>query len=86
MGGNRGGYVNQEATRLAVDYFTILDPAKRIETHIQFLKIIAEEVASIPLYTLVDVSAVRSGLKGIVPDGPGQGWLVDNATVWYWES
>jgi peptide/nickel transport system substrate-binding protein len=85
VGNNRGAYVNEEATRLAAEYFTILDLQKRIEAHTQFLRIIAEELPSAPLYTLADVSAVRAGLKGVVPAAPGEGWLVENAHVWYWE-
>lgn len=84
VGNNRGAYVNQEATRLAAEYFTAIDLPKRVDLHVQFLKIISEEVPSIPLYTLADVSAIRSGLQGVVPNGPGQGWLVENAHVWYW--
>jgi peptide/nickel transport system substrate-binding protein len=85
VGNNRGSYLNPQVTQIASDYFTILDLPKRIDAHVQFLRIISEEVPSIPLYTLADVSAVRTGLKGVVPTGPGQGWLVENAHVWSWE-
>jgi peptide/nickel transport system substrate-binding protein len=85
VGNNRGAYVNEEATRLAADYYTILDLQKRIEAHSRFLSIIAEELPSMPLYTLADVSSVAAGLRAVVPAAPGEGWLVENAHVWYWE-
>jgi hypothetical protein len=85
VGNNRGAYVNQQTTQIATDYFTILDLPKRIEAHVHLLRIVAEEVPSLPLYTLADVSAVRAGLKGVTPAAPGEGWLVENAHVWSWE-
>ncbi len=84
-GSNRGGYSHPDVERLSAEYFTRIDLGQRIATHVQLLKLLSDELPSLPSYYQVDVYAVRTGLKGVIPTAPGQGWTVANAPLLYWE-
>ena len=84
-GNNRGGYSNPTMDRLSKDFFTTVELAPRLNTHVQVLKLISDEVVTMPWYYQVDVYAIRAGLMGAVPTAPGQGWTTANAHQLYWE-
>jgi len=84
-GSNRGGYSHPDVERLSSEYFTRIDLGQRIATHVQLLKLLSDQLPSLPSYYQVDVYAVRTGLKGVIPTAPGQGWTVANAPLLYWE-
>ncbi len=84
-GGNRGGYSNREFERLAGEFFKTIDPQARARTHVDILKLLADDVAAMPFYYQVDTYGVRSGLQGATPTAAGQGWTVGNAQGLYWD-
>jgi peptide/nickel transport system substrate-binding protein len=84
-GGNRGGFSNPTVDRLSAEFFTTVEQAPRLATHVQLLKLISDEVATMPWYYQVDTYAIRTGLVGAVPRAPGEGWTVANAHALYWE-
>jgi peptide/nickel transport system substrate-binding protein len=84
-GENRGTYSRPEIDRGSSDYLTTIDPTRRLAILGEVLKIVSEDVPSLALYHGVDVYAVRTGLRGVQPTGPGQGWTVFNAHELYWE-
>ena len=84
-GGNRGGYSNPMVDRLASQFYSTVEVAPRTAVHVQLLKLLSDEVATMPWYYQVDVYAIRAGLKGAVPTAPGQGWTTANAHLLYWE-
>jgi ABC-type transport system substrate-binding protein len=77
--------VNPEFDRLSGELFRAIELPNRISKHAETLKLISDDVPSLPLYYQVDTYAVRSGLQGIVPTAPGQGWSVANAHGLFWE-
>jgi peptide/nickel transport system substrate-binding protein len=84
-GGNRGGYNSAEFDRLSGVFFSQVDPTARVNTHVQIMKLLSDEVAAMPLYYQVDTYGVRAGLKGVVPTATGQGWSTFSAQDLYWE-
>jgi peptide/nickel transport system substrate-binding protein len=84
-GNNRGGYANPELDRLSSELFRTIDLPARINQHAEILRLISDDLPSLPLYYQVDTYAVRSGLQGVVPSAPGDGWSVANAHRLYWE-
>jgi len=84
-GSNRGGYSNPEVDRLATDFFKTIDMRARVNTHVEIMKLLMDDVATMPLYYQVDTYGVRNGLKGVVPAAAGEGWTVGNAQLLYWE-
>jgi peptide/nickel transport system substrate-binding protein len=84
-GENRGNYLRPEVDRLSDAFFATLETRQRQDTMIQLLQLLAEDLPSMPLYYPVRVFAVRSGLVGAQPSGPGEGWTVFNAHGIYWE-
>ena len=84
-GGNRGGYSSPTMDRLSKEFFTTVELAPRTNTHVQVLKLISDDVVTMPWYYQVDVYAIRAGLMGAVPTVPGQGWTTANAHLLYWE-
>jgi peptide/nickel transport system substrate-binding protein len=84
-GDNRGAYSRPDVDRASVEYLTTIDPARRIAILLDVLRTVGEDVPSLPLYHGVDVYAVRDGLRGVQPSGPGQGWTVFNAHELSWE-
>jgi peptide/nickel transport system substrate-binding protein len=84
-GGNRGAYANPDLDRLYRQYITTIDIAKRQDALVQLVKFASEDVTYVPLYYQVDVHAIRTGLKGLVPRWPGQSGMSFNAHEWYWE-
>lgn len=84
-GGNRGAYGNADFDRMYREYITTIDPVKRQGALVQIVKFASEDVTYVPLYYQVDVHAIRTGLKGLVPRWPGQSGMAFNAYEWYWE-
>jgi peptide/nickel transport system substrate-binding protein len=84
-GSNRGGYSHPEVERLSAEYFARLDPGDRIGTHLQLLRFLSDELPVLATYYQMDVYGTRTGLKGVTPASPGQGWQVANAHLLYWE-
>ncbi len=84
-GSNRGGYSNPAVERLSDQYFSRVDPGQRIAAHVELLKLLSDELPSLPLYYQMDVYGIRAGLQGAIPSAPGQGWTVANAHLMYWE-
>lgn len=84
-GGNRGAYSRPELDRLYRQYITTIDPAQRQDVLVALVKFASEDVTYVPLYYQVDVHAIRTGLKGLVPRWPGQSGMAFNAHEWYWE-
>jgi len=84
-GGNRGAYASPELDRLYRQYITTIDPGRRQDALVQLVKFASEDVTYVPLYYQVDVHAIRTGLKGLVPRWPGQSGMAFNSYEWYWE-
>lgn len=84
-GGNRGAYSRPELDRLYRQYITTIDPSQRQDVLVALVKFASEDVTYVPLYYQVDVHAIRTGLKGLVPRWPGQSGMAFNAHEWYWE-
>jgi len=63
-GGNYGGYSNPAYDRLYEQYSTSLDLGKRQATYADVMKLVADDVASIPLYYTVAPMLVRKGIRG----------------------
>lgn len=84
-GGNRGGYSHSDVERFSDQYFATVDVGQRIATHVQLLKLLSDELPSLPLYYQMDVYGIRAGLQAVIPAAPGQGWTAANAHLLYWE-
>jgi ABC-type transport system substrate-binding protein len=84
-GENRGSYVNPITHQLAVDHDVTIDRTKRLDILTQLLKIVSEEVPTIPLYFHANVHVVRAGLKGIDESTLGENGLAANVHRLYWE-
>jgi ABC-type transport system substrate-binding protein len=85
QGNNRGGWQNAECERLWQAFNRTLDPSERVHQIAQMERLINEDVASIPHYLAVGVSAHTRHLEGPVtrmtPDAPRSIFHVEN---WAW--
>jgi hypothetical protein len=52
---------------------------------VDLLRIITHDLAVVPMYYVLDVYAIRAGLKGATPASPGEAWTTANAHLLYWE-
>lgn len=84
-GGNRGGYSNPEFDRLSSEYLRTIPLPVRVNAHVQFLRLLTDEMAAMTFYYQVDVYGIRAGLKGAAPAAAGDGWTTENAHLMYWE-
>jgi peptide/nickel transport system substrate-binding protein len=84
-GSNRGGYARTDVDRLITDYSGAIEVPRRTQILADLLKLLAEDLPSLPLYYQMDVHGVRAGLQGVVPTKPGDGWTTFNAHQWYWD-
>jgi peptide/nickel transport system substrate-binding protein len=84
-GSNRGGYSNGAADELIARYDVTVEPNRRDAILVEFLKIITDDLAVLPMYYVLDVYGMRSGLKGATPSGPGEAWTTANAHLLYWD-
>lgn len=84
-GGNRGAYSNPTLDRMYREYITTIDSAKREDSLVQLVKFASEDITYVPLFYQVDVHAIRTGLKGLLPRWPGQSGMAFNSHEWYWE-
>lgn len=84
-GGNRGAYSRLEMDRMYREYITTIDPVQRQRTLVEMVKFASEDVTYVPLYYQVDVHAIRTGLKGLVPRWPGQSGMAFNVHEWFWQ-
>jgi len=84
-GSNRGAYSSSDADQLITQYFATVDAAERTRMMVDFWKIVSADAPVIPLYYKVDVFGVRSGLQGVAPSRPGDGWTTFNAHLLHWD-
>lgn len=83
-GANAGSYGNDTVDQLSATYRNTIDPLKRQDLSVDFFKILAEDVPTIPFYYTVRVYVVRTGLKGVEPTAGG-GDTLFNVHQMYWE-
>ena len=84
-GSNRSGWSNPDVDQLIAQYFATVDAGERTRLMVDFWKIVSTELPVIPLYYKVDVFGVRTGLQGVVPSKPGDGWTTFNTHLLYWD-
>jgi peptide/nickel transport system substrate-binding protein len=84
-GSNRGGYSNTAVDDLIARYDVTVDAARRDALLVDLLKIITGDLAVLPMYYVLDVYGIRSGLKEATPSRPGEAWTTANAHLMYWE-
>ncbi len=71
LGANRGRYNNLEVDRLVEEGRVTLDSEKRKEIYQKIQKIIAHDLPYINLWTFSNVTVLKNGLKGFIPDPSG---------------
>jgi peptide/nickel transport system substrate-binding protein len=76
-GSNYGGYSNPAYDRLYEQYATSLDLTKRQAAYADVMKLVAGDVASIPLYYTIAPMLVRKGVRG-----PGVVPMVQLGNAW----
>jgi ABC-type transport system substrate-binding protein len=84
VGGNRSGWSNRQFDLLHELWTTTLEPAKRTSHLIQMMRILSEELPSLPLYYNFQVVAHAAALQGpepITPDSTRYG----NVHEWTWK-
>jgi peptide/nickel transport system substrate-binding protein len=81
-GGNYGGYVNPSYETLYDQLTSELDGAKRQETQLQMLKILAEDLPVLPLFYRATGLAMRKGVEGPTPTPPIQAGSAWNIHLW----
>jgi len=80
-GGNYNGYANPEATRLAIESQTTLDPEKLKDIKIQIDKLTFDDAYGLPLFQLPGMFATNGSVDGLEWFG-GQTGIVWNAQDW----
>lgn len=81
-GGNFGGYSNPAYDRLYEQYSGSLDLAKRQAAYADLMKVVADDVAAIPLYYNIAPLMVRKGVRGPGPVPMSQLANAWNAHIW----
>jgi len=66
-GANNGGYVNPVVDRMFEQWVVTLDPNARLEREADFYKLLADEVAYMPIIYDLEIFAHRRGLVGPQP-------------------
>src|SRR5205085_312056 len=83
-GSNRGCWSNPEFERLFKVVSTTLDDRERNETLGQLLRVVSEDVGTIPMSYNMEVIPVRKGLVGPAPRWPAQPGNTWNVYEWHW--
>lgn len=81
LGANRGHYNNPEIDRLVEEGRVTLDPEKRKFIYQKIQKIIAHDLPYINLWTFSNVTVLKKGLNGYIPDPSGDFYDLRNL---YW--
>jgi ABC-type transport system substrate-binding protein len=84
VGGNRMGWSNPDFDRVYDQWASSLDPAVATERMVQLMKILSDEVPSIPLYYNFQVVAHTTALKGPEPITPNSTRFA-NIHLWEWK-
>ena len=83
VGGNRSGWWHPEFDRLFDAWTTSLDSSKRTQLVVDMMKLLSDEMASLPLYYNFQVVAHSNALRGPQPHTP-DGTRYGNAHEWAW--
>ncbi len=81
-GNNYGGYSNPSYDRLYEQYGVTLDPAQSQSLIADMMKIVADDVATIPIYYAALGLAARKGVEGPGPAAPAQSANAWNIHTW----
>ena len=82
LGANRGHYSNPEIDQLVEEGRVTLDTEKRKNIYQKIQKIISEDLPYINLWTFSNVTVLKKGLLGFIPDPSGDFY---NFKDLYWE-
>jgi peptide/nickel transport system substrate-binding protein len=83
-GSNRGCWSHPEFEQFFRVAITTLDDAERQDAVIQALRVVTEDVASIPMSYNMEIIPVRKGLVGPAPRWPAQPGNTWNVYAWQW--
>ena len=84
VGGNRMGWSNAEFDRLSTEWATTLDHGQQVQKLAQMMKVLNEELPSLPLYFNFRIIAHTAALQGpqhYTPEATHYG----NIHVWNWK-
>jgi len=81
-GNNYAGYANPAYDRLYEQYGLTLEPAQSQALIADMMKIVADDVATIPIYYAALGLAARKGIEGPGPAAPGQSANAWNIHTW----
>lgn len=81
-GNNFGGYSNPAYDRLYEEFGVTLDSARSQSLIADMMKIVADDVAGIPIYYAALGLAMRAGVEGPGPAAPGQAANAWNLHLW----
>ena len=84
VGGNRMGWSNAEFDRLSIEWATTLDHAQATQKLAAMMKVLNDELPSLPLYYNFRIIAHTAALQGPEPFTP-EATLYGNVHTWSWK-